>query len=650
MIVNCYFFYFLLCSTKYLFTDSFLTDFHYVKLNRNKNNQQKTLVKLNTYRKNYHFSQRYTEELLKRMQIVRGIGNSTMNNANTNQNIDYYETLLKKLNSKNETIQNISILGEEFDSFYRNVNLNLNKSLEQPRVRIILNKNAGQNFLSGLGIQFNPIDEHITEMNEMANNPTNNDNDNDDEDDSNKRKMGLSSGSYTKSKNFEVLKKPNMNFTDVGGYENVKDELKQCVDILKNYQKYKQYNVRIPKGLILEGPPGTGKTLIAKALAGEARCSFIPVSGSDFQEKYVGVGPTRIKELFRLARENIPCIIFVDEIDALGRKRSTDGETSSNERDNTLNALLVELDGFKNTTGVFMVAATNRFDLLDNALTRPGRIDKKIYIGLPDKTTRESIINIHIKGKPYDTSSVDIPNLVEITEGLSGAQIENLLNEAMLNALRCNQTQFNFADFDFIMNKMMAGWQPNEHQFTSDIIDHIAIHEMGHAVVGFLSKHHSKMSKVVINLSSPKSPGYTVFESSTSNIYVREALFEHLMILLSGRIAEEVFYNVSVTTGALNDFEEALKLAEKMVLYYGMGTNVIYPSNSEKYKELIDNDVTELINSAYNYAQMLIIACKALIYETSEILKRDKLLKADALNALINEKYKDLIDLKMEFE
>jgi ATP-dependent Zn protease len=173
---------------------------------------------------------------------------------------------------------------------------------------------------------------------------------------------------------------------------------------------------------------------------------------------------------------------------------------------------------------------------------------------------------------------------------------------------------------------------------------------MGHAVVGFLSKHHSKMSKVVINLSSPKSPGYTVFESSTSNIYVREALFEHLMILLSGRIAEEVFYNVSVTTGAINDFEEALKLAEKMVLYYGMGSNIIYPSNSEKYKELIDNDVIELINDAYHYANMLIISCKDLIFETSEMLKKDKLLKADALNALINEKYKDLINLKMEFE
>ena len=660
MIVNCYLFYFLLCSTNYWFTDSFLTHFRCVNLNHNKSNQERNIVKLHSHRKNYHFSQRYTEDLLKRLQINKGLANNSRNNSDTNknndydndnQNMEYYETLLKKLNSKNETIQNISILGKDFDSFYRNINLKLNKTQEQPRLRIILNKNSGQNFLSGLGIEFNPIDEHISEMNEMANNPDNidnyNNNDNDGDDSySNKRQMGGSSGSYTKTKNFEVLKKPNMNFTDVGGYENVKDELRQCVDILKNYQKYKQYNVRIPKGLILEGPPGTGKTLIAKALAGEAKCSFIPVSGSDFQEKYVGVGPTRIKELFRLARENIPCIIFVDEIDALGRKRSTDGESSSNERDNTLNALLVELDGFKNTTGVFMVAATNRFDLLDNALTRPGRIDKKIYIGLPDKTTRESIINIHIKGKPHDTSSVDIPNLVEITDGLSGAQIENLLNEAMLNALRCNQTQFNFGDFDFIMNKMMAGWQPNEHQFTSDIIDHIAIHEMGHAVVGFLSKHHSKMSKVVINLSSPKSPGYTVFESSTSNIYVREALFEHLMILLSGRIAEEVFYNVSVTTGAINDFEEALKLAEKMVLYYVMGSNVIYPSNSEKYKELIDNDVIELINNAYKCAQMLIITCKDLIYETSEILKRDKLLKADALNTLISEKYADLMYFK----
>jgi len=609
--------------------------------NKNILNVKKYDFKLETHKKTYHFSERYTEQLLKKIQnqnYNRNYSFSSYNNGksdNMKKNAEYYESLLKRLNSKNITEQNASILSDDIN----NMNTDqYNETNQVPRVKIIINRNPNS-FFQGLGIQFNPVEEENSNFDSEEN-----------ENMFNGPKMQNNKGSsYTKTKNFEILKNPDTNFADVGGYENVKDELRQSVDILKNFKKYEKFNVRVPKGLILEGPPGTGKTLFAKALAGEAKCSFIPVSGSDFQEKYVGVGPTRIKELFRLARENIPCIIFIDEIDALGRKRSSDGESSSNERDNTLNALLVELDGFKNSTGLFMVAATNRYDLLDNALTRPGRIDKKIFIGLPDKTTREAILSIHITGKPHD-NSIEIPNLVDITEGLSGAQIENLLNEAMLNALRYNRTEFNFNDFDIIMNKMMVGWQPNEHQFTSDIIDHIAIHEMGHAVVGFLSKHHSKMSKVVINLSSPKSPGYTVFESSTSNIYVREALFEHLMILLSGRIAEEVFYNVSVTTGALNDFEEALKLAEKMVLYYGMGSNIIYPSNSEKYKELIDNDVINLINDAYNYANMLIISCKDLIYETSEMLKKDKLLKADALNALINEKYKDLVDLKMEFE
>jgi len=212
----------------------------------------------------------------------------------------------------------------------------------------------------------------------------------------------------------------------------------------------------------------------------------------------------------------------------------------------------------------------------------------------------------------------------------------------MLNALRVNKTQFNFKDFDLVLNKMMVGWQPNEHEFASNIIDRIAIHEMGHAVIGLLSKHHSKVTKVVINLSSPKSPGYTVFEGSTSNIYIREALFEHLMILLGGRIAEEVFYGVSVTTGAINDFEEALKLAEKMILYYGMGRNLIYPSLSEKYKEEIDKEVAGLINDAYKCALIIIQKSKEFIYETSEILKTDKLIKSETLNELIETKYNKL--------
>ena len=449
----------------------------------------------------------------------------------------------------------------------------------------------------------------------------------------------------TKSKNFEVVYNYGVTFKDIGGYENIKQELGQCVDILRNYTKYSRFNVRIPKGMILEGQPGNGKTLLAKGLAGESGCGFISVSGSDFQEKYVGVGPTRIKEMFALAKEHVPCIIFIDEIDALGRKRSSDGESASNERDNTLNALLVEMDGFKNNTGIFVLGATNRVDLLDSALTRPGRIDKKIYIGFPDKVTREAILGIHIHGKPHD-STIQVGDLVEMTEGYSGAQIENLLNEAMLHALRENRFEFTLDDFDLMLNKMIAGWQPVEHRFSPDMIDRISIHEMGHAIVGLLSKHHSKMSKVIINLSSPKMPGYTVFESSLSQLYKREALFEHLMILLSGRIAEEVVYDVSVTTGAINDFEEALKLAEKMVVYYGMGKSVIYPSTSEKYKEKIDDDVKELINNAYKCAQIILTKSRLLILESSEILRDQKIIKSDALLELMNTKYPKLLNLK----
>jgi cell division protease FtsH len=527
----------------------------------------------------------------------------------------YYIERLRRLNSRNVTLQNRSILGLDNDE----------EEEDQPNVYVI------------------PINHQITLYNPEGGNGNFNNNGNGDNDD-----FDFDDGKR-KSQNFEVMKKCNTFFKDVGGYENVKKELDQCIDILKNYKKYEKYNVRIPKGLILEGPPGTGKTLIAKALAGESRCNFISVAGSDFQEKYVGVGPTRIKELFALAKKNVPCIIFIDEIDAVGKKRSSDGESSSSERDNTLNALLVELDGFKNNTGIFVVSATNRIDLLDEALIRPGRIDKKIYIGLPDKNTRQAIINIHIKGKPYDQSII-LNDLGEITEGLSGAQIENLLNEAMLNALRNNMTEFSNRDLDFIMNKMMAGWQPNDHTFTTDIIDHIAIHEMGHAIVGILSKHHSKVTKVVINLSSPKSPGYTVFEGSTSNIYTRNALFEHLMILLAGRIAEEAFYGVSVTTGALNDFEEALKLAEKMIIYYGMGNHIIYPRLSDKYKELIDTEVINLINQAYKCSELIVISSKDFIKETSETLKREKIIKVNMLYDLIQTKYKYLDDLKIEFE
>jgi ATP-dependent metalloprotease FtsH len=535
------------------------------------------------------------------------------------------EHYLKRLNSKNATIQTNEIIAGDVEmDEYENLMMQAYNGRNNTRIsgiRIIINNSGGMN----------PFSED----------------DGFDDDDMRQRRRGTDD-TEKKSENFEVITKSPVNFTDVGGYDNIKKELCQCVDMLKNYKKYAKYNVRIPRGLIFEGPPGNGKTLLAKALAGEAHTGFIAVSGSEFQEKYVGVGSARIRELFKLAKKNVPCIIFIDEIDAVGRTRSGDGETSSSERDSTLNELLVALDGFKNNTGIFIIGATNRVDLLDPALMRPGRIDKRMYIGMPDKKAREAILNIHLKGKPYDANSIMIADIVEITNGLSAAQIENLVNESMLNALRDDRTEFTSEDIDIVMNKMMVGWQPTEHQFSANMIDNIAIHEMGHAIVGMLSKHHSKMTKVIINLSAPRSPAYTIFEASTSSIFTREALFEHLMILLAGRIAEEVFFDISVTTGAINDFEEAAKLAQKMIVYYGMGKEVIYPSNSDKYKEMIDNEIVSLLNDAYGYAEFIIRNSKDLMQEGAELLKRDKLLKADTLLELINTKYKHVLTLKIK--
>lgn len=432
----------------------------------------------------------------------------------------------------------------------------------------------------------------------------------------------------SRSENFEVVKTHTTTFSSIGGYDSIKKELRQCLDILTNYTKYQAFNVRTPRGIIFEGPPGNGKTLIAKGFAGEANMSFIAVSGSEFQEKYVGVGSARIREIFKLANDNVPCIIFVDEIDALGRKRSSDGDTAGNERDSTLNELLVSLDGFKPNSGIFVIGATNRIDLLDPALLRPGRIDKQIYIGAPDAKTRESIIHIHIKGKP---NNIIIENLVDLTMGLSGAQIENLLNEAMLCALRNNRNFFTQVDVEEVFNKILAGWQSTDHEFSEEMLLRISVHEMGHAIVGLLCQHHSKMTKVVINLSSPKSPGYTVFEGNMDAIYTREALFEHLMILLAGRIAEELIYDLSTTTGAINDFEEALKLASRMITYYGMGNNIIYPQTSEKYKEAIDNEIYNLINEAYQKSMDILQNHKETIVYFSEILNKEKILSADKI-------------------
>ena len=445
-----------------------------------------------------------------------------------------------------------------------------------------------------------------------------------------------------KSKNFELIFNKDFNFTNIGGYNTIKTELLQCADILVNYTKYEKYNVRTPKGLILEGPPGNGKTILTKAFSGEIKIGFIPVSGSQFQEMYVGVGASRVRELFEFAKENKPCIVFIDEIDAIGRKRSTDSESSTSERDSTLNELLVALDGFKNTNGVFVIAATNRIDLLDSALIRPGRIDKKIYIGNPDRKTRKEILNIHLKGKPHN-ENLQIEKLVELTNGFSGAEIENLLNEAMLLALRDDRQQIDKHDVEMISNRILTGWQISENKLSQEMINQIAIHEIGHALISIFTGY-KKIIKVTINLWSPKALGFTLFDESVDHIIsTKENMIKEIMVLLGGRVAEEIFYGEKISSGAVDDFHRVKNIIQKMVLDYGMSTNLFLPYNSDKYREKIDIEIEEIFNQAYKETKYLLTNSKQLVKDCANLLIIENEITEDQIRNKINGVYNYLI-------
>ena len=429
----------------------------------------------------------------------------------------------------------------------------------------------------------------------------------------------------TKSENFEVIKQKDFTFKQVGGHDLIKEELMQCSDLLIHFDKYAKYNVRTPKGLILEGPPGNGKTLLAKGFSGELQVGFIPVSGAQFQEKYVGVGAARVRELFDLAKENVPCIIFMDEIDAIGRKRKNG---DAQEHDSTLNELLVNLDGFKSTNGVFLMGATNRMDLLDEALVRPGRIDKKIYVGNPDKKTREAIVAIHLKGKPHQFS---VSTFIEMTNGYSGAQIENLLNEAMLYALRQSRECITMQDIELISNRILVGFQSTEHILSKETLYQVAIHEMGHALIGYLTKH-KKLIKVTINVWSPISLGFTLFEPNDTLLVTKETLMHELMVLLGGRIAEEMICR-TITTGAAHDFLQAKQLAEKMVVEYGMGNHIMIPHGSDRYREVMDQEIDALLSTAYENAKVVLLKEETLLRDCADLLVKEHVLKEEDIRA-----------------
>jgi cell division protease FtsH len=439
----------------------------------------------------------------------------------------------------------------------------------------------------------------------------------------NQVKPGDSKVKQSSEGNFQLQNVKDYNFTKIGGYDDLKVELYQMIDMFKNSDEYKKYAIRIPKGLLLEGPSGNGKTLLAKCLAGEANSSFIATVGSEFNEKYVGVGAARIRELFEFARVNQPCIVFVDEVDALGRKRSSGNEGAESERDQTLNQLLSSMDGFQKDDSVMVLGATNRVDILDTALKRPGRFDKIIHVPNPDAEARAQIISIHLFGKPINAT---VNYLVEITSGMSGAQIENLLNEVTLLGIRRKSLPVGKTELEEVKERMLLGAVLKKKQVSEPLLKRIAVHEMGHYLTTLRSTTSEKPSKITIDTSSPFALGYMQLSENDNSLYTLEYLEDKLCILLGGRIAEEIVFGTSVSTGALSDLETAFLIAKQMVMNYGMGKKIVYPYFSEQYKKEIDDEIHSFINAAYRQTKRYLEDNKVLLNLLSKKLFDSKTL------------------------
>ena len=357
-------------------------------------------------------------------------------------------------------------------------------------------------------------------------------------------------------------------FKDVAGLKEEKEEVKELIDFLKNPKRFQKLGARIPKGVLLVGPPGTGKTLLAKAVAGEANVPFYYISGSDFVELFVGVGASRVRDMFKEAKHNAPCLIFIDEIDAVGRQRGTGLGGGHDEREQTLNQLLTEMDGFGANEGIIIIAATNRADVLDPALLRPGRFDRQVIVNLPDIKGREEILEVHSKNKIL-APSVSLKNLAKRTPGFSGADLENLMNEAALLAVRGNKEQITMKEIDEATDRVMMGPAKKSKKYTENERRLVAFHEAGHAVIGIKLSNASEVQKVTIiprghaggyNLMTPKEEKYTATKTE---------LLEQITGLLGGRVSEELTFG-EISTGAHNDFEKATKIARAMVTEYGM--------------------------------------------------------------------------------
>ena len=442
-------------------------------------------------------------------------------------------------------------------------------------------------------------------------------------------------------------------FKDVAGIDEEKKELEEIVDFLKNGEKYIKLGAKIPKGVLLVGPPGTGKTLMAKAVAGEAGVPFFSISGSDFVEMFVGVGASRVRDLFDQAKKHQPCIIFIDEIDAVGRQRGAGLGGGHDEREQTLNQLLVEMDGFDETTNIIVIAATNRPDILDNALLRPGRFDRQIVINRPDILGREQILQVHAKNKPL-AEEVDLKTLAKRTPGFTGADLQNLLNEAALLAARHNKTRIYMDDLEEAIDKVMAGPEKKSRIISDEEKENTAYHEVGHALLAKLLKNCDPLHKVSI-IPRGMALGVTMVLPEKDHLTLKKVqLLDKIAMTLGGRVAEEIIYGKeSITTGASNDLEKVTQMARAMVTRYGMSEklgNLAYGKSddrvfmgrdfghtrdySEEIAAEIDTEVQRIVNEQYELAKTLLTDNRDMLDTISR-----KLLEMETLDE------KDFVDL-----
>jgi cell division protease FtsH len=462
---------------------------------------------------------------------------------------------------------------------------------------------------------------------------------------------------------FDKGTKVNITFADVAGLDEAKVEVMEIVDFLKNPKKYTNLGGKIPKGALLIGPPGTGKTLLAKAVAGEAQVPFFSLSGSDFVEMFVGVGASRVRDLFKQAREKAPCIIFIDEIDAIGRARGKNAMMSNDERESTLNQLLVEMDGFGTDVGIIVLAATNRPDVLDTALLRPGRFDRQITIDKPDLVGREAIFKVHL-GPIKISKTLDIHKLAEQTPGFAGADIANVCNEAALIAARKNKEAVDMQDFQDAVDRVIGGLEKKNKIISPEEKKIIAYHEAGHAVCGWYLEHAYPLLKVTIVPRGTAALGYAQYTPKEQYLYNTDQLNDQICMTLGGRASEDIFFG-KISTGAQNDLQQITRIAYAMVTTYGMNDKVgnvsFYDPQqettftkpySEETSKIIDQEVRKLIDEAYLKTKKLLTEKRADVEKLAdELLLKEVLFQSD-VEALIGkrpyEEKKTLVEEKKD--